>query len=530
MKNVSTKTLQFDVLVIGSGLAGFSAALNLADERKVALACKSTLEDGASWLAQGGIVAMLGGHDSLEDHVEDTLVAGCFLNDREAVARFSQQSAAAAAWLIEHEVPFTRDQSGIHLTREGGHTHRRILHVNDHTGHSIQSTLKAHIEAGDITVLEHASLIELIVVEKVCRGAVLMDNRTNSPVIVWCNQVIIGTGGVGQIYQRTMSPETVTGDGIAACWRAGCSLANMEFIQFHPTGLYMPGFPTFLISEAVRGEGGLLFNAVGERFMERYDERLELAPRDVVSRSIHSEMIRHNSQCCYLQVSHLDPEFIKGHFPLIYSTCLERGLDITRERIPVSPVTHYTCGGVVVDEYAQTEIDNLYCVGESAYTGLHGANRLASNSLLECVVTGLAAAEHILAQAKMPVRVEDWEFSWETVQPNMENYALVVRLRLQALMWQCVGLVRSKCNVYAAAKEIRQILDLLYPNRRCRYLSRAHQETFNLLMVALAVCESALAREESIGCHYMADFPQAPQTLVPSHLPPFDLEQERRAA
>lgn len=530
MKNATSNTLQFDVLVIGSGLAGFTAALNLAGERKVALACKSSLEDGASWLAQGGIVAMLGGADTLEDHVTDTLVAGCFLNDKAAVTRFSERSAAAAAWLIAHEVPFTRDQSGIHLTREGGHTHRRILHVNDHTGHSIQNTLKAHIEAGDITVLEHASLIELIVVDKVCRGAVLMDNRSNTPLIVWSKQVVIGTGGVGQIYERTMSPESVTGDGIAACWRAGCSLGNMEFIQFHPTGLYIPGYPTFLISEAVRGEGGLLFNAVGERFMERYDERLELAPRDVVSRAIHSEMLRHHSACCYLQVSHLSPDFVKGHFPLIYSTCLERGLDITRERIPVSPVTHYTCGGVVVDEFAHTEVDNLYCVGESAYTGLHGANRLASNSLLECVVTGQAAAEHILAQAWEPVQVEDWQYAWETVPPELEGYALVVRLRLQALMWQCVGLVRSKCNVYAAAKEIRQMLDLLYPNRRCRYLSRAHQETFNLLMAALAVCESALQREESIGCHYMADFPQAPALPQPSLLAPLAAQAERRAA
>ena len=217
MKNVTSKTLQFDVLVIGSGLAGFTAALNLADHRKVALACKSSLEDGASWLAQGGIVAMLGGQDSIEDHVKDTLVAGCFLNDKAAVTRFSERSAAAADWLIEHEVPFTRDASGIHLTREGGHTHRRILHVNDHTGHSIQSSLKRHIEAGDITVLEHVSLIELMVANKVCRGAVMMDNRDNTPVFVWANQVIIGTGGVGQIYQRTMSPESVTGDGISAC-------------------------------------------------------------------------------------------------------------------------------------------------------------------------------------------------------------------------------------------------------------------------------------------------------------------------
>lgn len=518
MKTVN-KTLKFDVLVIGSGLAGFTAALNLAGKRSVALACKSTLEDGASWLAQGGIVAMLGGLDSIETHVQDTLVAGCFVNDTAAVTRFSEQSAAAAAWLIEHEVPFTREGDEIHLTREGGHSQRRILHVKDHTGHSIQSTLKAHIEAGEITVLAHSVLIELIVVDRVCRGAVLMDNRDQTPVTVWCNQIIIGTGGIGQIYERTMSPESVTGDGIAACWRAGCALGNMEFIQFHPTGLYMPGFPTFLISEAVRGEGGLLFNAAGERFMERYDARLELAPRDVVSRAIHSEMLRHHSPCCYLQVSHLAPDFVKAHFPLIYSTCLERGLDITQARIPVSPVTHYTCGGVVVDADAQTEVAGLYCVGESAYTGLHGANRLASNSLLECVVTGQAAAAHILMQAPVPVQAEDGQYQWERVPGDLEGYARVVRLRLQVLMWQCVGLVRSKCNVYAAAKEIRQMLDLLYPQRRCRYLNRAHQETFNMLTVALAVCESALSRESSIGCHYMADFPQAPAQPEASHLP-----------
>lgn len=518
MECIVTKTIHFDALIIGSGLAGFTAALHLADEKQVGLVCKDALHDGASWLAQGGIVAMLGGEDSIESHVEDTMIAGCYVNDRDAVTRFSMESAACAEWLINKKVPFTRDDTGLHLTREGGHSQRRILHVNDHTGHSIQLSLNDHIDAGNVSVMEHTSLIDLIVIEGICRGAILMDNLTNSPIIAWAGAVVIATGGVGQIFEHTMAPDSVTGDGIVACWRAGCSVSNMEFIQFHPTGLYMPGLPPFLISEAVRGEGGLLFNSVGERFMGNYDERLELAPRDVVSRAIHSETVRTKHPCAYLQISHLGEDFVKQHFPLIYSTCLERGLDITKERIPVSPVTHYTCGGVVVDENSQTEIENLYCTGEAAYTGLHGANRLASNSLLECVVTGRASAKHILSK-NIKVRPDNIEMRWERVSPRLESYAKVIRKRLQTLMWQYVGLVRVTCNLHAAEREIIETINTLHPDRNCYYLSRVHQETFSLLMASLAVCRSAKARPNSIGCHYMADFPQPPKEHRPSYLP-----------
>lgn len=512
--------VELDVLVIGSGLAGFTAALHLANGKKVGLACKGSLEEGASWLAQGGIVAMLGTPDSLASHVTDTLVAGCHLNDLAAVARYSERSAAASEWLIDMGVPFTREAGGaIHLTREGGHGERRILHVADHTGHSIQHTLREHICAGRITVLEHCTLLELLVEEGSCYGALMLDTRDGSLVEVRAQAVIVGTGGVGQLYARTMSPASVTGDGLAACWRAGCEVANMEFIQFHPTGLYLPGFPTFLISEAVRGEGGILLNAAGERFMANYDVRLELAPRDVVARAILSEMTTANTPSVFLQVSHLGEQFIREHFPLIYGTCLERGLDITTTAIPVAPVTHYTCGGVVVDQHARTAIDGLYCVGEVAYTGLHGANRLASNSLLECIVDGQAAARHIRGRAarRLPP-AWDQGYRWLAASPDYEAQARLVREQLQHLMWSSAGLLRSAGALDQAHQQIVRWLEDLYPGNVCFARSRDVQETFSLLVAALAVCLSARAREHSIGCHFREDFPLAPKDAQPSRL------------
>ena len=378
--------LRFDILVIGSGLAGQAAALQLAKTRNVGLISKRSLEDSASSWAQGGIAAVLDSQDSIEAHIRDTITAGAFLNDPKATRFVIENGKRAIDWLIEQGVPFTRDDAGYHLTREGGHSARRVIHVADATGLSVQTTLTKKVRANpNITVLERHIAIDLITGEKLgladkrCYGAYALDRDSGEVLTIGAPHTLIATGGTGKVYLYTTNPDTSTGDGIAMAWRAGCTVANMEFIQFHPTCLYHPDAKSFLISEAVRGEGGLLLLPNGTRFMPAHDERAELAPRDVVARAIDFEMKKRGLDCVYLDISHKPAAFLKEHFPNILARCLELGIDITREPIPVVPAAHYTCGGIVTDQNARTSIPGLYAAGEASCTGLHGADRLESN-------------------------------------------------------------------------------------------------------------------------------------------------------
>src|SRR5476649_2099576 len=400
--------MKFDVAIVGSGLAGLSVALHLAETRTVAIISKRALKDGASNWAQGGIAAVLDSGDSHTQHIDDTLVAGGGLCDESATRYIVEHGREAIEWLIEQGVPFTKDDTaelGFHLTREGGHSQRRIIHAADATGHAVQVTLEEKVRAHpNITLFEHHCAIDLITSDKVdsgkkrnsqpkCHGLYVQDEQTGQVLTFAAEHTVMATGGAGKVYLYTTNPDTASGDGIAMALRAGCRVSNMEFIQFHPTCLYHPYAKSFLITEAIRGEGGLLKLPDGTRFMPAHDERAELAPRDVVARAIDFEMKKRGLDCVYLDISHQSVEFLQEHFPTIYARCLSLGINISKEPIPVVPAAHYTCGGVVADLHARTDVGNLYAVGETAYSGLHGANRLASNSLLECLVVGRAAAQ-----------------------------------------------------------------------------------------------------------------------------------------
>jgi L-aspartate oxidase len=407
----------FDVLIVGSGLAGLSAALHLAPTHRVAVLTKRSMSDGSSGWAQGGIAAVMGEDDSFAAHVDDTLVAGAGLSDLAATRFVVEHAPESIAWLRQLGVPFSQEAGHLHLTREGGHSARRIVHVTDATGAAVQHTMIDQVRhTPNITVFEGHTLVDLITSRKLglpsggnegaagrCLGLYALDEATDEVITFRAPQTILATGGAGKVYLYTTNPDTATGDGIAAAWRAGCRVTNMEFIQFHPTCLYHPNVKSFLISEAVRGEGGQLKLPDGTRFMPQHDPRAELAPRDVVARAIDFEMKKHGLDCVYLDISHQPAAFIREHFPNIYAHCLELGIDITRQPIPVVPAAHYTCGGVHTDLSGRTDVDGLHAIGETAYTGLHGANRLASNSLVECMVFARAAAKDIHA-TPMPTR------------------------------------------------------------------------------------------------------------------------------
>ncbi len=468
--------MKFDVAIVGSGLAGLSVALHLAKTRKVAVISKRSLLDGASNWAQGGIAAVLDSHDSHEEHIADTLVAGAGLCDEAATRFIVEHARAGIEWLIEQGVPFTRDDGaelGYHLTREGGHSQRRIIHAADATGHAVQVTLEQKVRNHpNITLLEDHFAIDLITTGKLgltqvgapsCLGLYVQDRKTGKVITLAADQTVLATGGAGKVYLYTTNPDTATGDGIAMAWRAGCRIANMEFIQFHPTCLYHPYAKSFLISEAVRGEGGLLKLPLeagakaGTRFMPAHDERGELAPRDIVARAIDFEMKKRGLDHVDLDITHQSPEFLKEHFPNIYARCLELGIDITKQPIPVVPAVHFTCGGVVTDLTGRTDVQNLYAVGETAYTGLHGANRLASNSLLECLVLGRAAAQHIELQAKpQAVALPDWDESRVT---DADEEVVITQNweELRRFMWNYVGIVRTTKRLERAQHRIRML-------------------------------------------------------------------------
>ena len=506
--------LHFDVLVIGSGLAGQAAAIRLAEFCKVGLISKRTLDDSASARAQGGIAAVLDSKDSIEDHIHDTLIAGAYLNDPAATRFVVENGKRAIDWLIEQGVEFSRDEAGYHLTREGGHSARRVIHVADATGLAVQETL-THIvrRHPNITVLEHHIAIDLITGEKLglpekrCHGAYALDNTKGEVVTIGAPHILIATGGAGKVYLYTTSPDTSSGDGIAMAWRAGCRVANMEFIQFHPTCLYHPQAKSFLISEAVRGEGGLLKLPDGTRFMPEHDPRAELAPRDVVARAIDFEMKKRGLDCVYLDISHKPAEFLREHFPNILARCSELGIDITRDPIPVVPAAHYTCGGIVTDLHARTDIPGLYAAGEASCTGLHGANRLASNSLLECLVFAEAAVKDILSQPKRELpTLPEWDES-RVSDPDEEIVIAHNWEELRRFMWDYVGIVRTTKRLQRAQHRIRllekEIHDYYANFRVCHDLI----ELRNLVVTADLIVRCALKRRESRGLHFSRDYP-----------------------
>ena len=525
--------IKFDVAIVGSGLAGLSVALHLAQSCKVAVISKRTLLDGASNWAQGGIAAVLDSHDSHEQHVADTIIAGSGLCDESATRTIIEHGREAIDWLIAQGVPFTRDEDaelGFHLTREGGHSQRRIIHAADATGHAVQVTLEQQVRAHpNITLFEHHYAIDVSTSNKIdegsitprCLGLYVQDVKTGKVHTFAAQHTVMATGGAGKVYLYTTNPDTATGDGIAMAWRAGCRVANMEFMQFHPTCLYHPYAKSFLITEAVRGEGGILKlpaeagSAGGTRFMPEYDEREELAPRDVVARAIDFEMKKRGLDFVELDISHKSPEFLKEHFPTIYARCLELGIDITKQAIPVVPAVHFTCGGIVTDTTGRTDLPGLYAVGETAYTGLHGANRLASNSLLECLVVGKAAAQHIAAQQLCVIpTLPDWD---ESRVSNADEEVVIAHNwdELRRFMWNYVGIVRTTKRLERAKHRIRLLkeeIDEYYANFR---ISNNLLELRNLVEVASLIVNSALSRRESRGLHFSRDYPDTlPKALA----------------
>jgi len=531
-----------DVLIIGSGAAGLSLALRLPSDISVAVIAKRSLTEGNTLYAQGGISAVLDKQDSIASHVADTLTAGAGLCDEETVQRVVENGPENIHWLLKEGVQFTQEadktstSSGFHLTREGGHSHRRVIHAADSTGHSVETTLEQQARSRkNISLFEHHIAIDLITSNKQessanrCTGAYILNLDTEHVETFNARIVVLATGGASKVYLYTSNPDVSTGDDIAMAWRAGCRIANMEFIQFHPTCLYHPQAKSFLITEALRGEGAYLKRPDGSRFMPDFDERAELAPRDIVARAIDHEMKRLGIECVHLDITHKSAEFIKEHFPTVYSHCLKFGIDITREPIPVVPAAHYTCGGVITDHHAQTDIMGLYAIGETAYTGLHGANRMASNSLLECLVYGQLACEDIqrtLPSTPMPSTSPKWDESRVTdsdeevvVSHNWEE--------LRHFMWDYVGIVRTNKRLERAKRR----LNLLRHEIRWYYdtfrVTNDLLELRNLVDVADLIIRSAQRRKESRGLHYTLDFPQTdnvaqkkPTILIPDNYSP----------
>ena len=527
----SPPTRCYDVIIIGSGLAGLSTALLLPQHLRVAILTKRAIADGASAWAQGGIAAVLSPDDSFEEHVQDAFVAGAHLNDKDATRFTIENAPETIAWLQELGTPFSLDAGELHLTREGGHRHRRIVHVADATGAAVQKTLIERVrELPNVDVYETHNLVDLILSDKHvvhphseprrCLGAYALDEAIDEVQAFVAPHTLLCTGGAGKVYLYTSNPDTATGDGIAAAWRAGCRVANMEFIQFHPTCLYHPKAKSFLISEAVRGEGGLLKLPDGTRFMPSHDPRGELAPRDVVARAIDFEMKKHGLDCVFLDISHQSPEFLREHFPNILGRCAELGIDITREPIPVVPAAHYTCGGGVTDLHARTDLDGLYCVGEASYTGLHGANRLASNSLLECMVFARSAVADITAQpaAAMP-EIRPWDDS-RVIDADEQVVIAHNWHELRRFMWDYVGIVRTEKRLDRASHRIELLNKEIHEFYRSFHVTRDLLELRNLVQVANLIVRSARARKESRGLHYSRDYPELLPEAKPTILKP----------
>jgi L-aspartate oxidase len=517
-----------DILVIGSGIAGLSVALKLARHAKVMVVAKASLNEGSSVYAQGGIAAVLDPFDSIESHIEDTLEAGAGLCDPEAVRLVAEKGADAIYELIDLGVPFSKhDAESYHLTQEGGHSHRRVIHAADHTGKSVTETLLDQVkQTSNITLMPNHMTVDLILSEdrRECLGSYVLNQSTQIVATLVAQKTILATGGASKAYLYTSNPDTSTGDGIAMAWRAGCSVTNMEFNQFHPTCLFHPKDRSFLISEAVRGEGGILQRPDGTAFMANYDSRAELAPRDVVARAIDQEMKTHGLDCVYLDISHRPEAFILNHFPTIYARCLKVGIDITREPIPVVPAAHYTCGGITTDLHGQTEIDHLYAIGETAYTGLHGANRLASNSLVEGLVFAQTAYESILesfdpALSLCESRIPVWD-DRQVTQPKEKVLVSHDWDEVRRVMWDYVGIVRTDKRLQRALKRMRMLKDEIHEFYRHHTVSSDFLELRNLTEVAELMIKSAIKRKESRGLHFNLDHPDRMEPTTPTRLIP----------
>lgn len=524
-----------DVLIIGSGAAGLSLALRLADHCSVTVLSKGPLNEGSTFYAQGGIAAVFDETDSISSHVDDTLIAGAGLCDKEAVEFIAGNARHCVQWLIDQGVLFDTETNAsseerYHLTREGGHSHRRILHSADATGKEVETTLvgKARNHP-NICVKERYNAVDLITSSKIglpgtqrVVGAYVWNRQKEQVETFRAKAVILATGGAAKVYQYTTNPDISSGDGIAMAWRAGCRVANLEFNQFHPTCLYHPQARNFLLTEALRGEGAYLKRPDGSRFMPDFDSRGELAPRDVVARAIDHEMKRLGADCMYLDISHRPPEFIMQHFPMIYEKLLSLGIDLTKEAIPIVPAAHYTCGGVMVDQHGRTDLDGLYAIGEVSYTGLHGANRLASNSLLECVVYGWSAAEDIikrLPHAKLAKQLPPWD---ESRVDNSDEQVVIQHNwhELRLFMWDYVGIVRTTKRLERALRRImtlQQEIDEYYANFR---ISNNLLELRNLVQVAELIVRSAMERKESRGLHFTLDYPDLLDDPQPTILQP----------
>lgn len=544
---------QSDVLIIGSGAAGLTCALQLCEHFSINILCKSELSEGSTYYAQGGIAAVLDDDDSVDLHVADTLVAGAGLCNENTVRYTVENSREAIERLIEQGVSFSRqqnpststEQSSInspdaattndyHLTREGGHSHRRIIHAADATGKEIQTTLSQLVRSkSNINLFENYNAVDLITSHKLgligqgnrCHGTYALNRNTSKVELFEARFVVLATGGASKVYLYTSNPDVSSGDGIAMAWRSGCRVANMEFNQFHPTCLFHSKAHSFLITEALRGEGAVLKLPDGHRFMPDFDERGELAPRDIVARAIDHEIKRLGIDCVYLDISHKSSEFIRSHFPTIYQRLLKLGIDMTKEPIPVVPAAHYTCGGVVVDNNAATDIPNLFAIGEVACTGLHGANRMASNSLLECLVFARAAADKMISLKDQPNHPPVSLPEWDESQVSDSDEEVVVSHNwheLRHLMWNYVGIVRTSKRLERAHRRIQllkqEVLEY-YSNFR---VTSNLLELRNLLTVAELIIECAMRRKESRGLHYTLDYPQTDETTKDTLLSKFD--------
>ncbi|MEM6476371.1 MAG: L-aspartate oxidase [Pseudomonadota bacterium] len=521
MTETTENTPEYDVIVIGSGAAGLTAALELAETKRVLVLAKGSLTGGSTAWAQGGIAAVLDAGDTFDNHVRDTMIAGAGLNRRDTVEFVIESAPASIDRLVELGVPFNQDSGDLHLTREGGHSHRRIVHVDDATGWAVQSALlKAAEASANITMLAGRTCIDFITDrhrEKFSAagrvwGVYALNEDTGAVERHVARATILAAGGAGRVYQFSTAPRGATGDGIAMAWRAGARVSNMEMMQFHPTCLYNLEVKNFLITEAVRGEGGhLLHPETGHRFMADYDpERMELAPRDVVARAIDDQIKRFGLDCVHLDISHQSPEFVKRHFPTIYDKLIGLGIDMTTGPIPVVPAQHYTCGGVVVDLAARTDLPGLWAAGEVTESGLHGANRLASNSLLECFVFGEAAASDILAhwdELEEPPAILPWDES--RVSDSDEQVVIKQNwTEIRRFMWNYVGIVRTTKRLERAANRIALLRQEVEEYYGSFVVTTDLIELRNLLQAAELIVKSALARHESRGLHYTLDYPE----------------------
>ncbi|WP_423062866.1 L-aspartate oxidase [Candidiatus Paracoxiella cheracis] len=501
----------YDVLIIGSGAAGLALALTLSDHARVAILSKDDLMAGSSQRAQGGIAAVMSAEDSIESHVQDTLKAGAGLCDPEVVQYTAAHAKSAIMWLIDHGVQFTvaSEQGDYHLTREGGHSHRRILHAADRTGAVVVKTLAEQVsEHPNIDCLTQHTVIDLIVQKQQCYGAYIYDGSKHQEKIIQAKHIILATGGASSLYLHTSNSNQTTGDGIAMAWRAGCRVANLEFNQFHPTCLYHPEANRFLITEVVRGEGGYLKLPNGKRFMQQYDERAEMAPRDIVTRAIDAEMKKNNIECVYLDISHRSADFIENTFPTIFKQCKKFGIDITKQPIPVVPAAHYTCGGVVTNLHGETDIKNLYAIGEVAYTGLHGANRMASNSLLECLVfaanASCAIKQKLMNKNNIALPIIP-KISHHAYDHSLDIESL--ELQIRKILWNNVGIVRSNALLQEASEKIAAICAQINSAYHHTALSNQLIEVRNMAIVAQLIIGCAQSRHESRGLHYNIDYP-----------------------